>query len=164
MTTPVSNDSWAARATITGASGISASNTTGYTIEASEKYTDNDSTVAQRISNSTAWWTWTAPAAGEVEFEVTGREVSIDVRTGMTSASNGTQVAFTNGRGKAAARVVFAAVSGTVYFIQVGVLNGVSAGTVTLTWAQPAPAANALGAAKAYKGRDTLALDDANVA
>lgn len=166
---PSVNDNFALRTALSGASGSANADISTNTIETQEKYTVNDVVEATRIAGLTAWWAWTAPATGEVEFVLSGGspgQAHLAVTTGATSASSiGTIITLASGRGRAEARARFRAVASTVYFLQAGqLLDGPAVTTVTLTWSQPPSATRPSAVSGSYKGRDTAALDNAQVA
>lgn len=124
------NDNFASAQVLTGASGSVGVNTTGASREAGEP--DH----AHGGGRNSVWYTWTAPAAGNVTFETVGSDFDTTLAaysgTSLVSlvalASNDDVEA-----GVLSSRVVFAAVAGQTYRIAADGHNG-SVGALTLVW------------------------------
>ena len=128
------NDAFANARAASGSTGTATGTTTGYTKETGEP------SHAGNAGGHSAWWVWTAPAAGSVTIDTVGSsfDTLLGVYTG-TSVSALTTIASNDDASGTQSSVTFTATAGVAYRIAVDGYNG-DAGAVTLNWAQGASA------------------------
>jgi uncharacterized repeat protein (TIGR01451 family) len=121
------NDNFANRIVITGTSG----KTSGTNLYASKEV--GEPNHAGNSGGASVWWSWTAPATGQVSLDTRGSsfDTLLAVYTG-TPVSSLSSVA-TNTTPGGASNLLFQANAGTEYKIAVDGVNGVS-GSITLNW------------------------------
>jgi len=125
------NDAFAASFSVSGAQG----STNGTTIRATREASEPNH--AGSASTPSVWYTWVAPANGNVALELTntflvGFEAAISVYTGSAVGS----LTPVTSKQAAAPKVTFNAANGTTYRIAVSGYNN-SAGDFALIWKQP---------------------------
>jgi hypothetical protein len=132
------NDNWANATDLGGAaSGAVTGTNVGASVEDGEPTTLRQANVQ---TDETVWWKWQAPATGTFEFDTTGSNfnTTLGVFTGSGVAAL-TEVAsnddFSEGH---TSLVLFHAVSGTTYYLQVGSFTTGQAppptGSIVLSW------------------------------
>lgn len=119
------NDNFANRITLTGATV----STTGSNVGAT-KETGDPAKLAGNAGGKSVWWTWTAPTSGKVTLDTHGSnfDTLLGVYTGSSLASL-TLVAANDddpAGGTTTSKLVFDAVAGTVYEIEVDGYGGAS--------------------------------------
>ncbi len=146
---PPRNDAFANATAIDGASGTVA----GLTRNGSRQ--TNEPKHASVTGSSSAWWTWTAPAAGTLRVNTVGSsfDTLLGIYTG-TAVNALTKIGANNNRatGDSASEIAIAVVAGTAYRIAV---DGVATATgdVVLTWAfVPYPANDGFAQATILNG------------
>lgn len=125
------NDNFSAAITLSGNSGSASGTNLLGTIESGEPQ------AVSNESGQTVWWTWTAPANGQVSLNTHGSnfDTLLTVYTGnavgalQTVASNDNDGSSGNTSG-----LLFEAVSGTSYRIAVDGIGGAQ-GSISLAWA-----------------------------
>jgi hypothetical protein len=134
-------------------SSPSTGSTAGFTKETGEP------NHAGNAGGHSAWWTWTAPAAGTATIDTIGSsfDTLLAVYTG-TSVSALTQVAANDDASGVQSRVTFSAAAGVTYRVAVDGYGGAS-GSVSLNWSQATsgggPANDMFAAASALSGTAT---------
>ncbi|MBD2412417.1 DUF4347 domain-containing protein [Nostoc calcicola FACHB-3891] len=129
-----SNDNFANRIVLSGNSGNSTGNNVGATGESGEP--------TQSGTTNSIWWSWTAPASGNVVFDTinSGFDTYLDVYTG--NAVNSLSLVAANddlASGNRASQVSFIVTAGTTYHISVDGYQA-NTGNVTLNYSfTPAP-------------------------
>ncbi|MBM3832140.1 MAG: hypothetical protein FJ403_02460 [Verrucomicrobia bacterium] len=115
-----SNDHFTNRIKLTGANPSSAGSNANATAEAGEPK-HNKQTATKSV-----WWSWTAPATGQMEFTTSGSnfDTLLAVYTGSTLAQLATLVSNDEDRSEFTSRVAFWAVFGTTYQIAVDGYSG----------------------------------------
>jgi hypothetical protein len=138
VTQPIANDHFAARETLSGSVGSINRNTVGATKEPGEP------NHAGFPGGASIWFTWRAPASGEVTLDTLGSNFDTMLHvyqgssvTGLTSIVGNDDIVVGV---ELASRVTFTAVGGQTYQIAIDGWGGES-GTVTLNWHAPAGAA-----------------------
>ena len=119
------NDAFANAVVITGLTGTSSGSNTRYTLEAGETRTGSG-------GESSAWWTWTAPASGRIMFNTDGSDFDavLSVYTGNLVRALVDIDTVSSGLSD---WVLFDAVLGTTYQIAVDGFEGES-GAIVLNW------------------------------
>jgi fibronectin type 3 domain-containing protein len=147
---PVANDGFAHPSTITGISGSLSSSNVGATLDINEP-------GASATLNESVWYTWTAPADGEVVFMLTSAAsrgwLSVYTGSDITSLDQ-----LGNEFGGSLETVVITAAPGTTYRIQVGTANGVAPSSFVLQWALQALAPDPPTLTAATPGNGTVGL------
>lgn len=144
----VSNDAFAQRTTITG----STANVTGSNVGATKETSEPNH--AGNSGGHSVWWTWTAPAGGNVTITTTGSnfDTLLGAYTGTsvsgltTKASNDDDAS----AGGACSKVSFAVTSGTTYQIAVDGYSGATGSIVlnlSLSTSGPTPTPTATAVA-----------------
>ncbi|MBD2502393.1 DUF4347 domain-containing protein [Anabaena azotica] len=110
---PSANDNFANRIILTGNVGSSTGNNVGATSEIGEP--------TQSGSTNSIWWSWTAPASGNVTFDTIGSNFDTYLFVYRGSAVNNLTLVTSNDdiSGSTASRVSFAVTAGTTYHIAV---------------------------------------------
>ncbi|MFN6487676.1 DUF4347 domain-containing protein [Nostoc sp. DedQUE02] len=131
-----SNDNFANRIVLSGNSGSSTGNNVGATSESGEP--------TQSGTTNSVWWSWTAPASGNVVFNTIGSgfDTYLDVYTG--NAVNSLSLVAANddlASGNTASQVSFTVTAGTNYHISVDGYQ-TSTGNVTLNYSFSPSASN----------------------
>ncbi len=136
ITTPPANDDFADKQTITGMSGTVTGQMAGASLEVDESI----------MGQKSVWYTWTAPASGEVVIDTigSGNDTHLEVYTGtalavLTYVADGGDGHGTNGLESLAE---FAAVSGTVYSIRVSTFSSAASLAAKVNWVFTLPPAN----------------------
>ncbi len=121
---PVPNDNFANRIALVGGTVTTTGSNVGATAEALE--------IGGSGVLNTAWWTWTAPAAGPVVISTIGSpfDTYLTVMTGSALGSLAIVAQDDDSGGSGASRVTITAAAGTVYQIQV---DGWSSNTGAIT-------------------------------
>lgn len=132
-TSPPTNDLFAARLPLTGASGAVAASTAFASREPGEP------AHAGNAGGASVWFRWTAPASGQVTLDTHGS--AFDTLLGVYTGSAPDALALVaqndnDGSAGGASGLSFQAVSGQAYEIAVDGLGGAS-GPLTLTWLLP---------------------------
>lgn len=133
----VANNVFAERQTISGDSGTVTQSNLFCDEETGEPRTSSGGTSGN--IRKTLWYEWTAPSSGTAVFDTLSTALPVDdtllgVYTG-SAVDALSEVAFNDDSGAGSlSSVSFAAVSGTVYKIQVGTYVGEAVGPITLNW------------------------------
>jgi len=143
------NDNLGAATVIRGRSGTASGTTTGSTSETSETSETNETDYDDDGTAASVWYSWSAPASGQVQFDTctgTTYDSILAVYTGAAIASlayvaGNDEGRTTRGGANRQSRIAFAATVGTTYRIQVDGFRGAT-GAFTLTWAVPAAPSN----------------------
>ena len=126
------NDDFAAAALLAGSSG----STSGTTVDATKEPDEPDH--AGNPGGASVWYSWTAPATGQVAFDTCGSEFDtlLAVYTGAALGAL-TTVAENDDSCELQSGLDFAATSGTTYWVALDGFNdgfGVGSGSFTLSW------------------------------
>ncbi len=130
-TAPPANDSFAAAAIITGASGTTTGSNVNATKEAGEPG------HAGNAGGRSVWWSWTPTVSGFVTIATTGSsfDTTLAVYTGARVAAL-TLIAANDDNGRSCQSMVgFSAVAGTTYAIAVDGYDG-AFGSIALKWTE----------------------------
>ncbi|MEH1772880.1 DUF4347 domain-containing protein [Nostoc sp.] len=125
---PSSNDSFGNQIILSGNSGSSTGNNAGATNELGEPI--------QSGTTNSVWWSWTAPASGNVVFDTTGSNFDTYLYAYTGNAVNNLTLVTSNDdivSGNTASQVSFAVTTGTTYHISVDGYQS-SAGNITLNY------------------------------
>jgi hypothetical protein len=129
------NDNFANAATISGASGSTASSNAGASVEFGEPQN------AGVLNGASVWFNWTAPGNGTYYFKTKGSsfDTTLGIYTGSTVSSL-TSVASNNdvNGGDNSSYAQFAATNGTTYHVSVDGFQGAT-GSIALAWALVPP-------------------------
>ncbi|MHC5763450.1 DUF4347 domain-containing protein, partial [Nostoc sp.] len=125
---PSSNDSFGNQIILSGNSGSSTGNNAGATNELGEPI--------QSGTTNSVWWSWTAPASGNVVFDTIGSNFDTYLYAYTGNAVNNLTLVTSNDdivSGNTASQVSFAVTAGTTYHISVDGYQS-SAGNITLNY------------------------------
>jgi hypothetical protein len=136
MAAAPANDDFANAEVVTGSTGT----TTGTNVEATDETGEPANHFTDDLGGASVWYAWTAPSSGLFAFDTFGSDVTLDTVLGVYTGSLGslTEIGYNDDYGGACcdSRVVFAATSGTTYYVGVSGCCGTPAqrGPFTLNW------------------------------
>ena len=142
-----SNDDFATALALTGSSGSTSGINRLATLQSGEP-------VPAGSGGKSVWWTWTAPAAGQVSLDTAGSnfDTRLDVYTGTAVSGLSTVAGNDNADGSTTSSSLrFQAVAGTTYRFAVSGVGSVS-GDIALGWALNTAAQANLSASLAGPG------------
>ena len=129
------NDNFASASTLSGYRGTVSGNNNGATKQSGEPAHAGVSTA-----NTSVWWSWKAPATGQVVIDTEGsaEDTILAVYTG-TAVGSLKAVASNDDAVGTASRVVFNTTAGTTYRIAVSSGYGAAGGDIVLSWSLAVP-------------------------
>ena len=125
---PSSNDNFVNRIILSGNSGSSTGNNVGATTESGEPI--------QSGTTNSVWWSWTAPASGNIVFDTINSSFDTYLYVYTGNSVNSLTLITSNddiGGGSLASKVSFAVTAGTTYYIAVDGYQS-NTGNITLNY------------------------------